>query len=183
MCARGKTHDVAVVVLNFVKKGTHERGGAKANIKYIEMRRGKDGAKIQRPLFTTTGQVTRLQAYEMVNQAAEGSTFFRIKISPDPVKEDVSDDLLLQEITAKTLDIAEKTGKQISWVAAIHDDHTDKRHIHVLAVTKARKLPAMDMIRRATDACVEQRKELDKARQPEREQKEEGRIWERERSK
>jgi hypothetical protein len=26
----------------------------------------------------------------------------------------------------------------IPWVAAVHDDHTDKRHIHALAVVKGR---------------------------------------------
>lgn len=174
---------MAVVVLNFCKKGAGERALAKANIKYIEMRRGKDGAKIQRALFTATGQITRQQAYTLIDQAEKGSTFFRIKISPDPKTEDAHDDLLLQEITAQTLDIEERIGKSISWVAAIHDDHTDKRHIHVLAVTKARKLPARDMIQAATDACLEQRRELDLSRQPEKARGEEGRIWERERSK
>jgi len=174
---------VAVVVLNFCKKGTGERALAKANVRYIEMRRGKDGAKIQRPLFTASGHITRQQAYELIDQAEEGSTYFRIKICPDPKTEDVHDDLLLKEITAKTLDIEETIGKPVTWIASIHDDHTDKRHIHVLAVTKARKLPARDMIQAATDACLEQRKELDLSRQPEQERESEGRIWQRERLK
>ncbi len=174
---------MAVVVLNFCKKGKGERGLAKANIRYIENRTGRDGAKIQRPLFTATGQINRQQAYELIDQAEEGSTFFRMKICPDPVKEDVNDDLLLKEITSKTLDIEEMIGKPVSWVATIHDDHTNKRHIHVLAVTKARKLPARDMIQAATNACLQQRQELDKARQPEQERGGEGRIWERERLK
>ena len=174
---------MAVVVLNFCKKGSGEKASAKANIKYIENRKGKDGAKIKRSLFTATGQINRQQAYELIDQAEAGSIFFRSKICPDPKTEDVHDDLLLKEITAKTLDIEETIGKPVTWVAAIHDDHTDKRHIHVLAVTKARKLPAREMIRAATEACFEQRQELDRARQPERELGTEGRIWERERSK
>jgi hypothetical protein len=170
---------VAVVVLNYVKKGKHERRTAKANIKYIENRTGKDGAKIQRTLFGAQGVMTRLQAYEMINQAEEGSTFFRIKISPDPIQEDKEHDLLLREITAKTMDIEEKLGQQISWVAAIHDDHTDKRHVHVLAVAKARKLPAQEMIRTATEACGAQRKELDLAReQRQKEQERSEAQWE-----
>jgi hypothetical protein len=84
----------------------------------------------------------------------------------------------------KTMEIEERIGKPVSWVAAIHDDHTTKRHIHVLAVTKARFLPAKDMIRTATATCVEQRQELDVARQKEQEHhREEGREWQRERSK
>ena len=138
---------------------------AKANIKYIENRLGNDGEKIQRPLFTVTGSVTRLQVYEMIDQAEEGSTFFRIKICPDPVKEDTNKDLLLREITEKTLDLEEKIGKPLTWVAAIHDDHTDKRHVHILAVTKAQLLPARALIQQATQASLEQRRELDLARE------------------
>ena len=174
---------MAVVVLNYVKKGAGERATAKANIKYIENRRGKDGVKIQRPLFHASGQMTRQQAYALINAAEEGSTFFRIKISPDPTKEDREHDLLLREITARTMDIEERIGKPVAWVAAIHDDHTPKRHIHVLAVTKARKLPAPEMIQTATDVCKEQRQELDLVRQQELEQGGERNIWERERSK
>ena len=160
---------MAVVVLNFVKKGRGERSTAKANVKYIENRKGKDGEKIQRPLFTASGQMTRLQAYEMIDKAEAGSTFFRIKISPDPAKEDMEHDLLLREITAKTMAIEERIGKPVSWVAAIHDDHTPKRHVHVLAIAKARLLPAKEMIREATEVCIEQRRELDLAREQERE--------------
>jgi len=167
---------MAVVRLNFVKKGKSERKMAKANIKYIEHRKGKDGAIIRRTLFTASGQVTRLQAYEMIDASEEGSTFFRVKICPDPVKEDTSEDLLLREITEKTMDIEEKLGKPITWVAAIHDDHTDKRHVHVLAVTKARLLPATAMIKNATQAALDQRKELDLARENIR-AKEQGGEW------
>ena len=176
---------MAVVKIDFCKKGRHERKNAKENIKYIENRPGKDKAKIQRPLFNEVGLVTRLEGYEMVNHAPEGSTFFRIKISPDPVKENAAHDLPMREITKEIMALEAILGTPISWVGAIHDDHTNIAHVHVLAVTKARKLPAREMIRTATDACLEQRRELDKTLQPEREQEKggEGRIWERERSK
>src|SRR5438128_950905 len=123
----------------------------------MENRPGKDKAKIQRALFTAYGQVTRLQGYEMVNQAGEGSTFFRIKMSPDPVKENKEHDLPMREITKEIMALEGILGTPVSWVAAIHDDHTKIAHVHVLAVTKARKLPAKEMIRAATDACLEQR--------------------------
>jgi len=171
---------VAVVRLNYVKKGKGERATAKANVKYIENRKGKDGANIQRPLFTAYGQITRREADDLIDQAEEGSTFFRVKICPDPVKEDMKHDLLLREITAKTMDIEEKLGKPVTWVAAIHDDHTDKRHVHVLAVAKARLLPATHMIDKATEACLEQRRELDRAREH-KAREQEGGEWERER--
>ena len=42
---------MAFLEVKYVKKGRHEREAAKANIKYIQNRRGRDGAKIQRTLF------------------------------------------------------------------------------------------------------------------------------------
>jgi hypothetical protein len=171
---------VSVIRINFVKKGEHERRMAKANIKYIENRLGKDGEKVQRTLFTASGTVTRLQVYEIIDQAEEGSTFFRIKICPDPGKEDTYKDLLLRQITEKTLDLEEQIGKPLTWVAAIHDDHTDKRHVHVLAVTKARLLPAKALIQQATHTSLEQRRELDQAQEQERQK---GQSWEKELSR
>ncbi len=114
----------------------------------------------------------------MIDQAIEGSTYFRVKISPDPKKEDMEHDLLLRDITAKIMALEEKLGKPVSWVAAIHDDHTPIRHIHVLAVTKARLLPVQAIIQEATAACLEQRKELDLAREKKREQERQEAQWE-----
>jgi hypothetical protein len=172
---------VAVVVLNFVKKGRQERRTAKANIKYIQHRRGRDKALMNRTLFTANGEITRQQAYALVNEADSGSTFFRIKISPDPAKEDNPRDLLLREITRETMASAAQTGHPVSWVAAIHSDHTDKRHVHVLAVTTARRLPAPSMIQAATKACKDQRLALDREREQDRQREQEGDEWERER--
>lgn len=174
---------MAIVNIDYVKKGRYERKGAKENVKYMENRPGKDGAKIQRPLFTSSGHVTRLQVYEMIDAAEPGSTFFRVKISPDPKKENMNHDLLLREITKRTMDMEERLGRSVTWVAAIHDDHTSIAHVHVLAVAKTRKLPAWDMITAATAACQEQRLELDKAKGLTKDRAQEGRVWQRERSK
>ena len=53
----------------------------------------------------------------------------------------------------------------VIWVAAVHDDHTDKNHVHVLASVQGRlNKPDLDRIREATtNACPEQRLELDRA--------------------
>jgi hypothetical protein len=143
--------------------------------------RGKDGARISRTLFGPGGQMERKDAYEMIDQAEAGSTFFRVKICPDPVKEDATKDLLLREITMQTMALEEQLGTPVMWVAAIHADHTDKRHVHVLAVAKARLLPAQVMIHTATQACLEQRRELDLLREPQQAKAREGDEWERER--
>lgn len=151
--------------MDFCKKGKNERKIAKENIKYFENRPGKEGVRRPRTLFGAHGHMTRQQGYDMVNDAPYGSTFFRVKISPDPEKEDTHDDLFMREIVKATLDIEERIGTPLAWIAAIHDDHTNIRHMHVLAVTKARRLPAGEMIDAATRACSEQRQELDVARQ------------------
>jgi hypothetical protein len=92
-------------------------------------------------------------------------------------------DLLLREITEKTMDLEDKIGKPIQWVAAIHDDHTKIRHVHVLGITKARMLPAKQMIQEATQACLQQRRELDASREQAKARGKEDREWERERSR
>jgi hypothetical protein len=52
----------------------------------------------------------------------------------------------------------------VIWVAAVHDDHTDKNHVHALASVQGRlDKPDLDRLRKATtEACLEQRRELDR---------------------
>ena len=116
----------------------------------------------------------------MIDEAEAGSSFFRFKISPDPKTEDMKRDLFLQEITMKTLhELEKRLGKDVSWVGAIHDDHTPLRHMHVLAVIKGRLTPADFKAMRdiATTISVEQRKERDQQEELQK-GKEEGRQWE-----
>src|SRR5437588_12600336 len=86
---------MAVFVMNFTKS----RGAAKANIKYIQHRPGRDRAKVARTLFGWDGALDRTDAYRMVDAAGKASSFFRIKINPDPKTEDTKRDLPLQEVT------------------------------------------------------------------------------------
>lgn len=168
---------MAIVKVDYAKS----RGAAKANIRYIEHRPGKDKAKITRTLFGVYGRMERKQAYELIAMAAAGSRFFRIKMSPDPAKEDTKQDLLLREVTEEIMDALEKQiGKPVAWVAAIHADHTPLRHVHILAIVKERLLPVQQMRQTATKACLEQRNERDLAREHEARDREGG-EWERER--
>jgi hypothetical protein len=165
---------VAVVRLNYIptdRGRSYAVRSAKANVKYIQNRKGKDGQTVHRTLFGIDGAMERLDAYRMIDEAGEGSRFFRIKISPDPVKEDTNRDLSLWEITKQTIECAERElRKEVSWIAAVHDDHTPIRHVHVLAMVKGTKLPAPAMIQRATKAAIAQRKELDLAAQRDKQQ-------------
>ncbi len=126
---------MAIVKVTYTKK----KGPAKANVRYIENRAGEGGKKIRRELFGIDGFINRQQAYEMIDEAEKGTNFFRIIISPDPNKEDERKDLRLWEITALTmLKLEEKLNQQVNWVAAVHDDHTPNRHMHLLACVKDR---------------------------------------------
>jgi hypothetical protein len=130
---------MAVVKANYVKKGEGERGRAKATVKYIQHRPGKDKERTSRAHFGIDGSMGRWQAYRMIDDAPKGRYFYRFVVSPDPETEDKPRDLPLREIIESTMQtLEERLQQHIQWVAAIHDDHTDTRHIHALAIVKGR---------------------------------------------
>ncbi|SRR6266704_4751274 len=148
---------------------TRSRGAAKANIRYIQHRKGKEETRTTRTLFGIDGAMGRYDAYRMIENAEQGSIFFRIILSPDPQGEDTDKDLRLWEITEHTMQkLEERIHKQVAWAASEHTDHTPNRHVHVLAVVKGR-LQAHDfqaLRQSATEACLTQRQELDLAQTP-----------------
>src|SRR5215216_4168513 len=130
---------MAVVKANYVKKGQTERDRAKDTIRYIQHRPGKDKERTSRNLFGIDGVMGRWQAYRMIDDAPKGRYFYRFVVSPDPVNEDSERDLPMREIIEYTMQtLKERTKTPVQWVASVHDDHTDKRHIHALAVVKGR---------------------------------------------
>jgi hypothetical protein len=79
-------------------------------------------------------------------------------------KEDTKRDLNMQKLTRQMMLSLEKRLKTtIPWAGALHDDHTDKRHVHILAAIPRRlqrhELEAL--IKEATAICREQRRELE----------------------
>src|SRR2546423_5657586 len=147
---------------------TKSSAGAKASIRYIAHRPGKDGATITRNLFGLDGLMGRWQAYQMIDEADKGSLFFRFVISPDPKQEDTEKDLFLREITEKTmLRLEDRLHREVPWVAATHDDHAPHRHVHIVAIVPGRlQVHDFQALRQtATGAALAQRKELDLARQ------------------
>jgi hypothetical protein len=156
--------DMAIVKATY----TRSKGGAKAAIRYIQHRPGREGEKATRELFGADGVVDRQEAYRMIDEAGKGSIFFRIVISPDPQTEDTEKDLRLAEITSQTmLHLADRLAKDIPYVAVEHDDHAPHRHVHVLALVKGR-LNTQDfqaLRTTATEAAQSQRRERDVARE------------------
>src|SRR6266436_5387746 len=151
-----------------IVKATYTRQGraAKASVRYIEHRPGKDNAKVRRTLFQADGKVERAEVYTMIDQADKHSYFFRLVISPDPQREDSDKNLSLREITERTIQSLEDRFQQpLQWVAAVHADHTDTRHIHAIAIMPER-LSVQDFQRMrsaATEDALEQRHQLDLA--------------------
>ena len=110
----------------------------------------------------------------------KGTHFYTIIINPDPTSEDTHKDLDMRALTITTMQtIAEIVDIPVIWVAAVHDDHTDKNHVHALAALQGRlDTPDVDRIREATTkACLEQRRELDRALSRQARQREQG-EWE-----
>src|SRR5438067_13428302 len=168
---------MAIVKATYTKQGN----GAKASIRYIEHRPGKDGAKVTRTLFGSDGAMGRWQAYRMIDEADKGTLFFRFIISPDPKGEDREQDLHLREITERTMQTLEqRLHNEVSWVAAEHDDHAPHRHVHVVAVVAGRRnVQDFQALRRtATEACVAQRHERGLVGEQQEQGREEGQ-WER----
>ncbi len=155
---------MAIVKASF----TRSRGSAKASIRYIQHRPGKGGASATRTLFGTDGLMGRYEAYRMIEEAGEGSHFFRLVVSPDPQREDARQDLSLRLITQHTMQALEDRLRQsIDWVGVVHADHASHRHVHLVAVVRGR-LTAQDLqaLRQAaTQACLQQRQERDRAQE------------------
>src|SRR5436305_5495344 len=159
-------------------KYTRTGAVAKRNIRYIQNRPGKDGEKIIRTLYTWDGKIERRDAYELIDEAAPGSYFFRLVISPDPMKEDTNRDIYLRTVLEQTMrGLEDRIGTSIHWIAANHQDHAPQRHTHVLAILP-RKLTRDDLFAGrsiATQAALDQRQEQDKMRG---QQQERGMAWE-----
>jgi hypothetical protein len=118
---------MAVVRLKYIRG----REQIKAHLRYITHRRGKTQEKITRLLFGRDGLTDKLATYQMIDNAKRGTTFFKIMISPDPIKEDTHKDLDLQLVTRQTmLKLEKRLGRHFQFVATIHDDHKPHRHVH-----------------------------------------------------
>jgi hypothetical protein len=149
---------------------TRKVKAAKATIRYIQHRTGREKEKMFRKLFQSTGEMARMDAYEMLDAAEKGSVFFHFVISPDQWTEDSAKDLELRELTRQTMSaLQEHVQHQVPYVAAIHDDHTDLRHVHLVACLTSRLGTEhfKTMREAATNEASLQRQERDATRQQE----------------
>src|SRR6516165_2660427 len=155
---------MAVVVAQYFKANKQPKEAARENVKYIQFRKGRDREDIMRPLFGSDGPMTRLEAYQFIADATKGTKFYTIIISPDPAKEDQIRDLDMEQIAYTTMQtVGERAKTPVQWVAAVHQEHSDVRHIHALAAVKGwLDKPALRaLVDSATRECREQRLERD----------------------
>src|SRR2546421_6644963 len=167
---------MAIVKANYTRQGKR----AKASVRYIENRPGRDGARLVRTLFNADGKVAKEAVYTMIDQADKRSYFFRLVISPDPEREDRDRDLALRELTEQTMaSLEDRFQRPLQWVAAVHADHAEHRHIHALAIVPGR-LQIHDFQRMrsaATEAALEQVQQRALAREQREHMQEEALSW------
>jgi hypothetical protein len=150
---------------------------AKAIIRYIQHRTGREKEKMFRQLFRSTGEMARMDAYELLDAAEKGSVFFHFVISPHQETEDTAKDLDLRSLTTQTmLALQEQIGSRVPFTAAIHDDHTDLRHVHLVACVQSRLGVEHFKTMRdaATQEALTQRQEKDLGREQQQQQQEGG---------
>jgi predicted Zn-ribbon and HTH transcriptional regulator len=159
---------MAVVRLKYIR-GKQQ---IKAHLRYITHRRGETQEKITRLLFGREGLTEKRAVYQMIDNAKQGIAFFKIMISPDPMKEDTHKDLDLQYITRQTLLKLEKQlGRHFQFVATVHNDHRPHRHVHGIFLLQGRlskeKFRALQVTayKTATHSARLQRKALDRVRE------------------
>jgi hypothetical protein len=152
-----------------VTSRTWTRPAAKATVRYIAHAHRRE---IERPgeprkLFGRDGEeLTKYQAYRLIDRAKGNTTFFRLVISPDRKKEDQDKRLDLKTLTENTMMLLQDRfpHQTIPFVAAIHTN-TDNRHVHVLALVPAKRLPQKVLTvltETATNEARLQRQELDR---------------------
>ena len=175
---------MAFVGTSYVRRGKVGNAKAKDTVRYIQHRPGKDNERVMRPLFTSDGPMTRLETYQFIDESPKGTHFYTVILSPDPTTEDTHKDLDMRQIAITTMQtISAIVDTPVIWVAAIHDDHTDKNHVHALAALPRRlDKTELDRIRKdTTTVCLEQRRELDRALERQAREQELGRGLERSR--
>jgi hypothetical protein len=140
---------------------------AKKSIRYIVHRRSREQPTITRTLYDRYGVSDKAIAYNQIDKEGVGCTCFRTVISPDPMVEDAKRDLDLRLLTEATMQALQRRLKDrpFAYFAAIHTDHSNNRHIHVLLLLKKHRLSKADLkaLRDAATAnAQEQRRLLDK---------------------
>src|SRR4051794_37296265 len=125
---------------SYIAPGKFAKARARGALKYNGTRAGKDGEKIERTIFGHDGPYTEEQAQKMIDTAPKNTYFWNFVLSPDPNGEENSNRKL--DLTKLTKDLIKhvelKLKRQIEFIAAVQNDHTDIPHVHALLFIQRR---------------------------------------------
>jgi hypothetical protein len=128
-----------ITKLNYIKRNQFTKTKAKQHLGYIGQRPGRAKEKMERSLFGHGGELTHEQVLQMIETAPKNTYFWRLILSPDPNSEDKEKDLDMRDLTTEAVMWLERRLKrEIPFIAAEHNDHTDKRHIHAILLIQRR---------------------------------------------
>jgi hypothetical protein len=127
---------------NYIPRMKRERGtwvkqnikaAAQATLGYNAHRVDKEKQRMERILFGNGGLLTEEQAMRTIDEASKKIYFFRMILNPDPKTEDRDKNTDLWKLTKELVQWLEQTlEREIPFIAAEHDDHTDLKHIHAI---------------------------------------------------
>jgi rubredoxin len=130
--------------LNYIRRGPKMKQMARKHLGYIGTRPGKNHERMERILFGHGGTFTPEQVEAMINVASKNTYFWRLTLNPDPVLENPEKDLDLWDLTRELVRWLERrlgrdgNPRDIPFIAAEHNDHTDKPHIHAILLIERR---------------------------------------------
>lgn len=110
----------------------------KAHVKYIENRMDELGQRVERELFGKDGEMSRQDFYKTINeQKQQGVIAHKLVISMDR-KDYEAQKIDLKELAKETMAVWEqKTGRQLNWIASIHDKASNP-HVHIVVAGRDR---------------------------------------------
>jgi ribosomal protein L37E len=125
---------------------TREPKGIKASLRYYTHRPTMAGIAGNREIFGKFGPLTKADVYSIIDRQRPGTYFYRLVLSPDPRQEDPHRSLGLERLTRQSLARFARLHRQdlSAFAAVCHTDHSDVRHVHVIACF-ARKLTKKDL--------------------------------------
>jgi hypothetical protein len=148
--------------LTYIHRSAQMRTQAKKHLGYIETRHGKDYEIMERPLFGKGGRYSPEQATKIIDNAPGNTLFWKMILNPDPVLENPEKLLDLRQLTndaVRWLEFRigiEGQARNLPYIGAIHDDHTQLAHIHavVLMSRLGRERPITPQILREFNLTV-----------------------------
>jgi len=124
---------------------TKSPAAGKATVRYMLHRPDREGHRGYRDLWGADGGMEKVDAYALLDAAPRGATVYKVVVAPS-ADEDRQRDLDLQELARQTMEeIERRVGQPVRWAASVHDNHSDHRHVHAVAVLP-RRLDKPDLV-------------------------------------